>query len=53
MSYQYDYLGNEPPLDGDYTNIRTWYSDYTGTSRDPEVRLAMTDSSSASVYSES
>ena len=53
MSYHYDYLGNEPPLDGDYTGIKMWYSEYTGTSRNPLLLFVMDDTNEDGAYSES
>tara|TARA_R110002020_G_scaffold150201_1_gene326772 strand:+ start:178 stop:882 length:705 start_codon:yes stop_codon:yes gene_type:complete len=53
MSNYHDYLGNEPSEGGDYTKVRCYYSEYSGTSRDPELRLTYTDASTSSIYSTS
>ena len=53
MSYQYDYLGNEPSLDGDYPDIKMHFSEYTGTSRDPVLNIVMDDTTETGAYSES
>ena len=51
MSFYHDYEGNEPSDGGNYTKIRCYYSEYTGTSRDPELKLTYDDASTASIYS--
>jgi hypothetical protein len=53
MSNEYDYGGNEPTSGGDETKIRMWYTEYTGTSRDPRLTIVMDDSSIHTIYAES
>jgi hypothetical protein len=50
MSNHHDYEGNEPPSGGDKTQIRMYYQEYTGTSRDPQLKLTFTDSSVSTHY---
>ena len=51
MSYYHDYLGNEPPESGSYTRVKCYFSEYSGTSRDPELKLTYDDASTSSIYS--
>ena len=41
MSNEYDYEGNEPTSGGDYTMIRVYYTEYTGSTRDPKISITM------------
>ena len=53
MSKEHDYDGNEPSEGGDYTKIKCYYSEYSYTSRDPNLKLTDDDASTGSIYSES
>ena len=52
MSYWHDYEGNEPPDGGNYTRVSTYYSEYTGTGRDPQLKWVWSGGGTGDVYSE-
>ena len=53
MSKEHDYDGNEPSDGGSYTRVKCYFSEYSGTSRDPELKLTYDDASTSSIYSTS
>ena len=52
MSNEYDYGGNEPIRDGDRTRIKMYYSEYSGTSRDPRIYLDFSPGPITTIYAE-
>ena len=52
MSNHHDYLGNEPTSGGSYTRIRCYFTEYTGTSRDPQLKWVWSGGSTGAVYAE-
>ena len=52
MSNHHDYLGNEPTEGGAYTRIKCHFSEYTGTSRDPQLKWVWSGGSVGDVSAE-
>ena len=50
MSNEYDYGGSEPIRDGDQTRIKMYYSEYSGTSRDPRIYLDFSPGPIQTIY---
>lgn len=51
MGFHLDYNRIPPSLGGDYTAIRVGYSEMSGTSKDPRIRIVYDDESTDNIYS--